>query len=783
MSELSPSVEGSTPPVPLTSFIGRDRDIATVTDLLQRRDVRLLTLTGPGGVGKTRLALRVAEQSGVTCAVSVVFVSLGELKDGNLILPAIGQAMALRTSGDRPLLDQLSTIIAPHRLLLILDNFEHLLTAAPLVTDLLITCQRLTVLATSREPLSLTGEHTIAIGPLRLPQANAPLGVMAHDDAVRLFTTRAQARRADFTLTESNAQDVAAICRRLDGLPLAIELAAARVAHLNPTAILERLERRLPILTGGPRDVPERQQTMAATIVWSHDLLTEHEQVLFRRLAVFDGGFTLEAAEAVMPDTSDSVVLEGTASLVAKSLIQPEDGVGGEPRYRMLETIREFALEQLLQAGEDEQIRAALTTHFLGVAERLRPGIESADGVNVLERLESEHANLRVALTWAVERNKPDTALRLTGALWKFWWVHCHVASGRQWLERALALHGSVPLQVRLEALYGAGSFALAGADYQRALIHGTSGLALADEAGEPLHSARFRYLLGNAALDLGNWDEAAQHFAAAIAGYRTCDTGGATRDVDFAQHGAAMALLGAATIALLQGDQDRATAYSAEALEIWRARGDRWGLAQALAQLAAAAGANGEVDRASTLYRESLGHYAASGDDASVAESVASLGRLAARHGQGIRAARLLGAAEGLRATIGAAPSSIFRADDERAVAIARGMVSESVFAAAWAAGRRLDREEAITEALTDSHPSAPGDSAMAQSVGVNGLTRRESEVLRLLVDGKTDRQIGEALFLSRRTVTSHVSAILGKLGVETRTAAASVALRRGLV
>ena len=778
-----PKRPGGLLPSPLSSFVGRREEVTTVTSLLGEKGIRLVTLTGPGGVGKTRLALRVGEASSFEFLDGVAFVSLAEVADGTLVLPTIAQAIDVPVALDQPLVERLVAELTPRHLLLILDNFEHLLSAAPQVGDLLTSCPRLAVLATSREPLRLTGEHTVTVETLAVPKVDASAKVVASADAVRLFANRAHAVRTGISLTDENVHDVAAICRRVDGLPLAIELAAARVAHLPLAAILDRLEQRLPMLTGGPRDLPERQRTMTATIAWSHDLLTQREQVLFRRLAVFEGGCTLDAATVVLAGVPGCDILEELASLVAKSLVQMEASVDGEGRYRMLETIREFAHARLTDAGDEEVTRAAVTDYFLAVAERLRPRIEGADGVPALQRLELEHPNLRMALTYAIGTGGSETALRLSGALWKFWWVHRHVAAGRQWLERALELESPVPPRVRLEALYGAGALALGHSDDASAAKHGTEGLALAREIGDCLHEARFRYLLGSAAVDSGDLDQAAMHFNAALAGFRSCEGHAEPSSAAFAHHGAAMALVGAAAVAIAQGQLEPASALSAEALAIWRGRGDRWGMAEALGRLAEAQAAQGQVESAVVLYRESLEHYAASGDSAGVAECVSGLAGVAASCGQTERAARLLGAAEGLRTTSGAVFRPTFRLTHERTVSMVQATLSKPDFAAAWAGGRRLERDEAVAEALAESHWSDLTAREVPHSHGADALTRREEEVLRLLVEGKTDREVAETLFVSRRTVTSHVSTILGKLGVNTRTATATTAVRRGLV
>ena len=358
-------------PVPVTSFVGRQREVADVCDLVRRPGVRLVTLTGPGGVGKTRLALRVAETLGGEFADGVAFVDLTLLADPDLVAPTVALALGIPGAGDRPLVARMVDLLRDRQLLLVLDNFEQVREAAPLVAEVLASCPQLVVLVTSREPLSLSAERVVAVSPLPLPDPTRPAEELATSDAVRLFTDRAQASRAEFALSKANIEAVADICARVDGLPLAIELAAARVAHLPPAALLARLDRRLPLLTGGKRDLPERQRTLRGAIAWSYDLLAPAEQALFRDLAVFVGGCTLEAAEAVVMAAGNPGldVLDGVAALVDKNLLRQEDGPAAAPRYRMLETVREFALERLADSDEERAVRDAHSAHFLALAE------------------------------------------------------------------------------------------------------------------------------------------------------------------------------------------------------------------------------------------------------------------------------------------------------------------------------------------------------------------------------------------------------------------------------
>jgi predicted ATPase/class 3 adenylate cyclase len=407
-------------PLQPTPLIGREKEVSEVCDLLRTEETRLLTLTGPGGTGKTRVALQAAADLLEDFPDGTYFVSLATLTEAELLLPAVAEMVGVREVGEQPLDETLKDYFHERRLLLLLDNFEQVLEAAPAVTELLAVAPGMKVLATSRAPLGLYGEHEFPVPPLSMPDLKSPpsLERLTQYEAVGLFVERARAVKPDFSITNESAPAVAEICVRLDGLPLAIELAAARIKMLPPKAMLHRLTSRLKLLTGGARDLPERQRTLRATIEWSHALLDEGEQVLFGRLAVFSGGRTLEAIEAICDAEGDLPVdaFEGVSSLQDKSLLRQEEGVRGEPRFVMLETIHEFAREKLQESGEAEEIKRLHAQYFLTLAEEAYPEFKGANQLEWLERLEVEHDNVRAALTWALKRKEAEVALRL-GAL------------------------------------------------------------------------------------------------------------------------------------------------------------------------------------------------------------------------------------------------------------------------------------------------------------------------------------------------------------------------------
>src|SRR5215204_5303846 len=493
LSEFPPlrtlDAHGNNLPVQPTPLVGREREIREVAERVRSEEVRLITLTGPGGTGKTRLGLQAAADVLEEFSDGVFFVALATITEPEFVASTIALALGVKESAEQSLMKSLKNYLRDKRLLLVLDNFEQVLEGAPLVGELLGACPKMKVLAKSRIPLRLYGEQEYLVRPLALPDPKVMplLEVLTQYEAVRLFVQRARAVKADFKVTNDNAPAVAEICARLDGLPLAIELAAARTRVLPPQKMLERLGNRLKLLKGGPRDLPTRQQTLRGTIDWSYELLEEEEKILFGRLSVFSGGRTLEAIEEICDPEGELEALEGVESLLEKSLLRQEEGVEGEPRFVMLETVHEYAREKLQESGEEQEIKRAHAHYFLTLAEEADPELKGPDQLEWFERLEAEHDNIRAALSWALERNEAELALRLGGALWWFWLVRGYHSEGRRWLEEALATDERRSPEVRAMALAGAGALALEQGDLDRAQEACEAGLeVLAHEAREP---------------------------------------------------------------------------------------------------------------------------------------------------------------------------------------------------------------------------------------------------------------------------------------------------------
>jgi predicted ATPase/DNA-binding XRE family transcriptional regulator len=684
------------PTLPLapTPLVGRERDLEEVKAFLGRPEVRLLTLTGTGGIGKTRLAMEAAREAADLFPNGAAFVALAPLNAAELVVLTVARSLGLRETEGRTPREALCAYLREKRFLLVLDNFEHLLAAAPEMAALIESCPDLTLLVTSRAPLRVRGEQEWPVPPLALPiSTRSPaMEEVLGSPSGRLFVERARAASPAFELEESNAAAVAAICWRLAGLPLALELAAVRIRFLSPSSLLARLDRALS--AGWARDVPDRQRTMRATLDWSHDLLSEPEKVLFRRLSVFFGGFSLEAAETVNDDDDD--VVDPLARLVEQSLVTTEQNAAeDEVRYGMLEPVRQYGKEKLEESGEAEEAQRRHAAYFLDLAERAAPELTRAGQAASLERLGREHDNLRAALRWLLIRGDIEGAARIGwGALW-FWYIHGHISEGRGWMERALR-HGGAPTPGgRAMILAAIGALAWREGDNDRAEAALEEGERLARKSGDLEVLARALLARGYVATNRGEGARAEAALAESGRLYRGLGD----------PWGAGLALMGGVHVALAEGDPARAERLLAEAEEPLRASGAPWGLGAALSMRALLMQFRGDDALAVPLLRESVALSMSLADTPSLGVELANLAGALATLGWGERAARLFGAAEALRERTGLAIRfAPWHELYERHLEALRAQLDADELAVAWAEGRVLAPEEAVAEALAKS-------------------------------------------------------------------------------
>ena len=744
-----------------TALIGRAAALAALRDLLLHADERLLTITGVGGCGKTRLALALAADLLPAFPQRLWLVELAPLADPTLVPIAVADVLGLRETVGSSSLDALATFLAPQPALLILDNCEHLIDACATLADhLLATCPTLRILATSRERLQIAGERQYRVSPLALTDHLSRVDDLAHSPAVQLFVARAQAVAPDFRLTTENAALIARICARLDGIPLALELAAPWVRVLDLAQILVRLDDSVRLLVGGSRSGPTRQQTLRAALDWSDALLTEAERALFHRLAVFAGEFTLEAVEAVGADPSlpSADTLDTLTRLVDKSLVTVTPGEQSA-WYRLLEPIRQYALNGLMVCGGLATARARHAAFYLALAEVAEPALHGPEQEGWLARLERDQGNMRAALHWTERRGDAEGALRLATALVPFWGAHGHITEGRRWLQWVLALPAdAVAPRTRVRALIGAGLLAYLHAAYVEAETLLVASLTQARELGDRRETAAALTNLGMVHRLQRDLPRSIRCLEEGLALYRTLGD----------DAGIAFALRNLGSTVLTKGDLPNATRLLEESLAGHTLLGDERAIAITQAMLGMAALQSAERERATDLLLAALRGHARLGDRWFVAFDLLGVAQVLLIRGQPEASARLLGAVEAIGEALGGPIGNVtFGTISERA----RTLLGAERFAAAWAYGRALPFEQAVTAALALATPAMPEPShTPSPPPDSEPLTRREHEVAQLLARGDSDRQIAEALSISVGTVGVHVHRILGKLGLYSR-------------
>jgi predicted ATPase/DNA-binding XRE family transcriptional regulator len=681
-------------PIPPTPLLGRERDLEEVTSLLGRSEVRLLTLTGTGGVGKTRLALEATRDAAGLFPNGIAFVALAPLNDGKLVVPTIVSSLEVREANGQQPRQALHAYLRDKRLLLLLDNFEHLLEAAPEVEDLVEACPNLTMLATSRAPLRIRGEREYPVMPLALPAStlSPTAGEVTASPSGRLFLERARAASPTFGLEAANAAAVAAICWRLAGLPLALELAAARVRFLTPATLLSRLDQALS--AGWRRDMPERQRTMHAALDWSYDLLSEPEKGLFRRLSVFAGSFTLEAAEAMgaTGEVDDEEVLDLLGNLVEQSLVTAEQELGSaEARYEMLEPVRQYALERLETRGEAEETGRRHAAFFLEYAELAYRRLMGSRQLEWLERLDRETANLRAAMSWSLD-NEPQTAARLGWALRPYWWLRGSHDEGRRWMEEALT--HELPPSLRGRSANVAAAMTYMQGDFEAAERYCAESLEMALQAGDALLEGYSWMGLGLVALSGENFETAVSCMEKALPLFQ--------RSEELTSISATHVWLGTALLA--RNEQERAVSKFEEGLALARRMGDRTAAYVALYNLAQVSLARKDYDGAAAIFEEGITLSEQMRDQANLAYFLEGLAVVAGKREEAERSARLSGAAEGLLEAVGAAVYNYYQPDRslyERTVAAVRSRLGDAVFEEARERGREMTFEQAVAYAL----------------------------------------------------------------------------------
>jgi non-specific serine/threonine protein kinase len=809
--ERAPRIGRHNMPEPLTTLIGRDDDRRGVAELV--REQRIVTLVGVGGVGKTRLALAAARAAVAEFADGVWLVELGAQSDGSLVPVTVASAVGTALDRDQPPLDALVAALGSRQLLVVLDNCEHLVAAcAEVVQRVAGACPRVHIMATSREPLAVAGEVVWPVAPLDIPAldgARPPLQQLTDTASVRLFIERARAARPDFAVTPHNAAAVARICDRLDGLPLALELAAARIRVLSPEQLAERIDERFELLVGGPRSSPARQQTLEAAVMWSYDLLDEHDRRLFERLSVFAGGFSLDGAESVGGSDDRAMVLDGLARLVNSSMLMVRD-VDGERRFAMLETLRDFGRRRLRERSDHDEMHRRLAHWALALAEKAERALRGPDQARWLRWAELEHGNIRSALAWALETGDTDTALGLTGSLWWSWLLHDRWIETEDWLDRALASARDAKRTIALaRTLHGAGTTAAFRGKYARAQKYLDESVALAHELGDlelvlaghsafallrqfqgdieaaqqhvhsmlqlaeqldrPWYAARAAEFIASRSLQRGDLSEAANHLTQAVQLAR--DAGD--------QWNLAMLLSHLGDLERMRGTHPRAAPLYEESIRLF----ERLGLPadpSRVHNLAYVALAQRQTARAESRFREALDAFRRLGDPRGAADCVIGLGCVRAAERRPLEAARLFGAGDAALAALGSTVWPSNRADYQHWMRIARGALGEQAWHTEYTTGGVLGLEGVLEGATLINDVAANRTSRVRDAA--TGLARREREVAQLAAQGLSNRRIAETLVIAEKTAANHLQSALEKLDVHSRSQLAARAAELGL-
>ncbi|MDQ2934199.1 MAG: helix-turn-helix domain-containing protein [Chloroflexota bacterium] len=713
-------------PLPLTKLLGRVDDLRAIVAALGSREIRVLTIVGPGGIGKTRLAIEAANQAWADFADGAFFVSLAVTRDPGLVPSLIARELRL-TAVRKPMPEALRDYLREREVLLVLDTFEHLLTAAAFVAELAVACPRLTFLVTSRAPLRVRGEHEVQLAPLAVPDRSERVPDLDAYPATALFLERAHAVKPDLVLGEKQRAAIAQICRRLDGLPLALELAAVRLRHLPLATLQEQLDHRLNVLVGGPRDLPARHQAMRETIGWSYDLLQPAEQQRFRQLSVFAGGWTLTAAESIAADGGDGGLLPDLSVLIDNNLVTVDEKADDEPRWGMLDVIREFAGEQAKANGEATELARRHAIVFAELAEAAEPELGRSKQESWYRRLQAEQDNLRAAIAWSLEDEEPTLAQRIAGALWLFWRRHGDYTEARLWLDRALAAdEGSAPASASGPSS-GDRSVPAGDSPFRRKVLWGDAWISYYQ--GDYAHAGR----LGDELLQLAESDDdqvgirngltvrgivamAEQRFSDALApleeAVRIC------REVCSPWLLAtSLLVLGQATLHGL--DLTRSRRLLEEALRGYRDLGDKLFVARTTGYLGYVALLRGDLPAAGRLFRASLRRFQERGERFGIAEELQAISVLSAAQGRDGRAGELAGAAHAVWASMSAQPMASDRAIGSRYLDPARRRIGASIWRSAWQRGQAMDLGQAVTHALRNVTMDCSRDPAVPRRGG----------------------------------------------------------------